>query len=236
NYWSSGAYDPELDMVYLPLGNATPDFWAGHRIDAADEYGASGVALHADTGREAWHFQTTHKDTWDYDIGTPPALVEERPVPREMLEGDDISPTQPWSVGMPQIAPPTLREEDMWGATMFDQLYCRISFRKLRYEGPYTKLTTELTLIYPGYYGGMNWGGMAVDKRRKLLIVNDMRIPQTARLVPQERAEAEWDRDSRADAVQPRGNPGSTRHAFAGRPGSDGRRVDLPCRYAGLLP
>src|SRR5690606_11026724 len=44
NYWSSGAYDPELDMVYLPLGNATPDFWAGHRSDAADEYGASIVA------------------------------------------------------------------------------------------------------------------------------------------------------------------------------------------------
>ncbi len=229
NYWSSGTYDPELDMVYLPLGNATPDFWAGHRSEAANEYGASIVALHAATGREAWHFQSTHLDTWDYDNGTPPPLVEvpdgngnivpalvlatkthqlflldrrdgkplarveERAVPQEKLEGDKVSPTQPWSVGMPQIAPTTLREEDMWGATMFDQLWCRIAYRELRFQGPYTKLTTELTLIYPGYYGGMNWGGLAVDKARNLLIVNDMRIPQTARLVPQERAEAEWD-------------------------------------------
>src|SRR5690606_37011603 len=137
-----------------------------------------------------------------------------------------MSQTQPWPVGMPQIAPPTLREEDMWGATMFDQLYCRISFRKLRFQGPYTKLTTDLTLIYPGYYGGMNWGGMAVDKRNNLLIVNDMRIPQTARLVPQEQAEAEWD-------ALPQ-NAGWSRHVQKGTPyqsfkGEFNSPLDIPC-------
>lgn len=136
--------------------------------------------------------------------------MEERPAPQERLPGDLVSPTQPWSVGMPQIAPLALGEKDMWGATMFDQLYCRIEFRKLRYEAPFTKLTTALTMIYPGYYGGMNWGGLAVDKRTNLLIVNDMRVPQIARLVPQAVADAQFAELPKAD--------GWRRHVQEGTP------------------
>lgn len=259
NYWSSGAYDAALNMVYLPLGNATPDFWAGHRSDKANAYATSVVALHADTGREAWHFQSLHKDTWDYDNGTPPALVdvpdgsgiivpalvlptkthqlflldrrngtplasvEERPAPQGKQEGDDIAPTQPWSVGMPQIAPMVLREENMWGATMFDQLYCRIGFRHLRYEGPYTKLTTERTLVYPGYYGGMNWGGLAVDKRTGVLIVNDIRMPQIVWLVPQALADAEFAQGWGWTRHTQEGTPYQAFHALFNSP------LGIPC-------
>ena len=222
NYWSSGAYDAKLDLIYLPLGNATPDFWAAHRTPEMNDYASSMVALKGSTGRDVWHFQATHIDTWDYDAGTPPTLmdlpdgkggtskalvmatkthqlflldretgkplanVEERAAPQTVQEGDaKPSATQPWSAGMPEVAPMTLTEKDMWGATMFDQLYCRIQFKKLRYDGPYTKLTTEPTLIYPGYYGGYNWGGIAFDPRTNMLIVNDMRMPQQGFLEPQ---------------------------------------------------
>ena len=262
NYWSSGAYDAKLNMVYLPLGNATPDFWAGHRNDTVNAYSTSIVALRADTGREVWHFQSLRKDTWDYDNGTPPPLidvpdgqggtvpalvlagkthqlflldrrdgkplaaVEDRPALQKTQPGDDIAPTQPWSVGMPQLAPMELREKDMWGASMFDQLLCRIAFRELRYAGPYTKLTTERTLMYPGYYGGMNWGGLAVDKRTNVLIVNDMRMPQIAWLVPQAQAEAEF-------AKLPE-NAGWSRHVQEGTPyqvfkGGFNSPLGIPC-------
>lgn len=228
NYWSSGAYDPQLDLVYLPLGNATPDFWGAHRTPEMNRYASTVVALHASTGREAWHYQAIHMDTWDYDNGTPPTLMdlpdghggvnkalvlatkthqlfvldrtngqplaevkEEAAPPNPIQPGDaPAAPTQPFSVGMPQVAPKTLVEHDMWGATMFDQLYCRVKFKELNYAGPYTKLTDKLTLIYPGYYGGYNWGGMAFDPRTNLLIVNDMRMPQQVFLAPQETAAA----------------------------------------------
>src|SRR5690606_38236012 len=94
------------------------------------------------------------------------------------------------SVGMPSIGDDPLTEADMWGATFFDQLYCRIQFKKLRYEGPFTKLTQERTLIFPGYYGGMNWGGLSMDEHNGLLIVNDIRQAQLAWLVPQDQVEA----------------------------------------------
>jgi quinate dehydrogenase (quinone) len=262
NYWSSGAYDAGLNMVYLPLGNATPDFWAGHRNEQANAYATSVVALHADTGREAWHFQALHLDTWDYDNGTPPPLVdvpdasgrmvpalvlptkthqlflldrrdgkplarvEERPAPQVKQPGDAIAPTQPWSVGMQQIAPMVLREQDMWGATLFDQLYCRIGFRALRYQGPYTKLTTERTLIYPGYYGGMNWGGLAVDKRTNVLIVNDMRVPQIGWLVPQAQADAEFAKLPKSGGWSRHVQEGTPYQAFKGPFNSP---LGIPC-------
>lgn len=225
NFWSHGAYDAKLGLIYLPLGNATPDFWGAHRTEAMNKYATSVVALKADTGREAWHYQTAHMDTWDYDNGTPPTLVDvpngqggntpalvlatkthqlflldrttgkpladvqERAAPQDVMAGDaPAAATQPWSVGMPQVANLQMSEKNMWGATMFDQMYCRIQFKKLHYEGPYTKLTDKLTLIYPGYYGGFNWGGHAYDPRTNMLIVNDMVMPQIGFLHPQEGA------------------------------------------------
>ncbi|HEN3613158.1 TPA: membrane-bound PQQ-dependent dehydrogenase, glucose/quinate/shikimate family [Yersinia enterocolitica] len=76
NVWSTPAYDDKLGLIYLPTGNATPDFWGGHRTPAADKYSSSVVALDITTGRERWHFQTVHHDRWDYDVPSQPALYD----------------------------------------------------------------------------------------------------------------------------------------------------------------
>ncbi len=116
--------------------------------------------------------------------GTPIAEVKELPVPQGAQEGDWVSKTQPYSVGMPAIGNEPLSEARMWGATWFDQLACRIAFKQLRYEGEFTPPTTTPSLIYPGYYGGMNWGSASIDEHNGILIVNDIRMPQLVRLVP----------------------------------------------------
>ncbi|CAD7339777.1 membrane-bound PQQ-dependent dehydrogenase, glucose/quinate/shikimate family [Sphingomonadales bacterium 56] len=115
--------------------------------------------------------------------GRPVTPVVERPVPQTAAPGDYLSPTQPYSVGMPQLIPQRLKERDMWGLTFFDQLACRIAYRKLHYEGQYTPPGERDTLIWPGYLGGMNWGGVAIDPARKLLMVNDIRLSTIVRLV-----------------------------------------------------
>lgn len=76
NVWSTPAYDDKLGLIYLPTGNATPDFWGGHRSPEADKYSSSVVALDIATGRERWHFQTVHHDRWDYDVPSQPALYD----------------------------------------------------------------------------------------------------------------------------------------------------------------
>ena len=74
----------------------------------------------------------------DRRTGTPLAEVREQPVPQGAVPGDWTAKTQPFSVGMPQFRGPDLTEADMWGLTPLDQLWCRIEFRKLRYEGHFT--------------------------------------------------------------------------------------------------
>lgn len=76
NVWSTPAFDEKLGLIYLPTGNATPDFWGGTRSKASEAYASAIVALDIDSGRERWKFQTVHHDVWDYDVPSQPALVD----------------------------------------------------------------------------------------------------------------------------------------------------------------
>lgn len=76
NVWSVMSYDPELDLVYLPTGNANPDYFGGERRDFDDSWSSSIVALDAGTGKVRWKFQTVHHDVWDFDVPAQPVLVD----------------------------------------------------------------------------------------------------------------------------------------------------------------
>ena len=121
----------------------------------------------------------------DRRTGKPLTKVVEVSTPRGAQKGEWLSPTQPYSVEMPTVGVERLTEKMMWGATPLDQLYCRISFKQLRYGGDFTPPGgKQASLQYPGNAGGMNWGSGAFDARRGLLLVTDIRIPQAVRLIP----------------------------------------------------
>ena len=75
NAWSILSGDPERGLVFVPTGNPSPDLFNAIR-QGLDYYGSSVVALRADSGEVAWHFQTVHKDVWDYDVPAQPALFQ----------------------------------------------------------------------------------------------------------------------------------------------------------------
>lgn len=171
NMWSVASVDERLGMIYLPMGNQTPDQWGGNRTAQAERFGAGVVALDLATGHVKWAYQFTHHDLWDMDVGGQPTLMDlqtsngvkptliastkqgsiyvldrrtgaplmpitETPVPQGTVSGDHAAPTQP--VSALNFNPPRVRESDMWGATPYDQLWCRIDFRSLRYDGAFT--------------------------------------------------------------------------------------------------
>ena len=76
NVWSTPAFDPKSNQVFLPTGNATPDYWASHRSLQSDKYSSSVVAVDIATGKEVWRFQTVHHDMWDYDVPAEPLLMD----------------------------------------------------------------------------------------------------------------------------------------------------------------
>ena len=76
NVWNSMTFDPELNRLYFGTGNAGPSNWKIRSPGGGDNlYTASVVAVDADTGRYAWHYQTTPGDAWDYDSATDMTLA-----------------------------------------------------------------------------------------------------------------------------------------------------------------
>jgi alcohol dehydrogenase (cytochrome c) len=73
--WLTGTYDPQLDTIYWPTGNPSPDLIGDDR-GGDNLYSDSVVALDAKTGRLKWHFQFTPHDVWDYDAQETPALID----------------------------------------------------------------------------------------------------------------------------------------------------------------
>jgi quinoprotein glucose dehydrogenase len=73
--WATYSGDPELNMVYIPVGMPLMDEYGGHR-PGANLYGNSLVALDARTGVRKWHFQMVHHDIWDYDTPMAPNLID----------------------------------------------------------------------------------------------------------------------------------------------------------------
>ncbi len=74
NAWSVMAVDPKRDLLFIPTGSASPDYYGGLR-PGDDKWANSVVALHAKTGKMAWGFQLVHHDLWDYDSAAPPLLA-----------------------------------------------------------------------------------------------------------------------------------------------------------------
>jgi quinohemoprotein ethanol dehydrogenase len=65
--WDSMAYDPELDLLYIGVGNGAPWNQAIRSPDGGDNlFLSSIVAVRPDTGEYVWHYQTTPGETWDY--------------------------------------------------------------------------------------------------------------------------------------------------------------------------
>ncbi|AUT75852.1 membrane-bound PQQ-dependent dehydrogenase, glucose/quinate/shikimate family [Paraburkholderia hospita] len=119
----------------------------------------------------------------DRRTGVPVVPAPETPVPQGAAPGDHVAPTQPFSQ-LTFRPSKNLTDADMWGATMYDQLVCRLMFHKLRYEGTFTPPSLQGTLVFPGNLGMFEWGGIAVDTDRQVAVANPIALPFVSRLIP----------------------------------------------------
>lgn len=137
----------------------------------------------------------------DRRSGRPIYRVSEKPVPQDPAPGEWTSKTQPYS-SFPSVAGAQLTEAQMWGATPLDQLWCRIKFKQARYDGDFTPPGLRNAIFFPGSAGGSNWGSVAIDTARDLMVVNSLYMPDIGRLIP--RAEADrigkYSKSAQADA------------------------------------
>ena len=204
NSWAGMTVDQGRGIVFVPTGSATPDFYGGARA-GANLFANSLVALDAATGKRLWHFQTVHHDLWDRDLPAAPNLVtltrhpsridavaqiaksgfvflfdresgkplfpiEERAVPASNLTGERTWPTQPFPLKPIPFARQALGESDVTDPKRF---------RALRSGALFTPPSREGSVVLPGFDGGGEWGGAAVDPDG-VLYVNASDVPWIA--------------------------------------------------------
>ncbi len=210
NVWAAMAVDEVRDMVFLPTGNPGPDYFRSGKPDM-DFYGSSVVALRGSTGEYLWHFKTVINDFWDFDVPSAPSLVdltiddqvvpaliqstkmgfvfvlnretgeplldvEYRPVPQHGPLEAMLSPVQPFPPEAFQISRPNERA----GGLLELLGICDAS----DVVGPvYTPITERWTVGLPSNMGTTNWGGVAVDGKRGLIVVRSSNVASRTKLL-----------------------------------------------------
>ena len=205
NSWAGLSLDTARGIVYVPTGSATPDFYGGARI-GANLFANSLLALDAATGKRLWHFQTVHHDLWDRDLpaapnfvtvthggvrvdavvqiaksgfvflfdrqsGRPLFDVAEHAVPASDLRGERAWPTQPFP-----LKPAPFARQTITAAGVTEQ---QQRFRTLR-STFFAPPSRRGSIVLPGFDGGGEWGGAAVDPETATLYVNGSDVPWIA--------------------------------------------------------
>lgn len=107
--------------------------------------------------------------------GAPVYPIKQVPVSTNGIAGEKFAATQP--VSSLNFLPEPLSEKSMWGITPFDQMACRIDFKSLRYDGnPWTPSTEQGSIVFPGNIGVFNWGSVAIDPERQILVASPVRL------------------------------------------------------------
>jgi quinoprotein glucose dehydrogenase len=215
NAWSTLSVDAGRDLVFIPTGSASPDYYGGIR-KGDNKWANSVVALRASSGKFVWGFQVVHHDLWDYDVASQPALfawkdgtpaiaittkmgrvfilnrlsgapllpVDERPVLKSDIPGEESWPTQPASTI--SVVPEKLSPEDAWGKDEQERQWCADKIKAARSGDIFTPPSLQGTLVFPSNVGGVNWGSAAYDAQRHLLLMLTNRLPILVKLIPRE--------------------------------------------------
>ena len=212
NAWSTLSVDPGRDLVFVPTGSASPDYFGGGR-KGDNKWANSVVALRASTGKLVWGFQVVHHDLWDYDVAAQPSLFSWKggtpaiaittkmgrlfvldrvtgapllPVEERAVPKSDIPGEEAWPTQPSGIALATeiLRPADAWGLDAEERQWCADRITGSRSEGLFTPPSLQGTVVFPGNAGGVNWGSSAVDPQRHLLLMNMNHLAMWVKLIP----------------------------------------------------
>jgi glucose dehydrogenase len=119
----------------------------------------------------------------DRETGKPVFGVEERPVPKSDVPGEESWPTQPFPLKPPPLARMSLTRDELTTRTPEAHKFCLDWFSKLKHEGPYTPFGMSPTLIMPGTMGGGNWGGVSFDPKLGYIFANTSSLGGTGHMV-----------------------------------------------------
>ncbi|MFT5441643.1 MAG: quinohemoprotein ethanol dehydrogenase [Myxococcota bacterium] len=172
--WDAMAYDPELDLLYIGVGNGTPWNREIRSPGGGDNlFLSSIVALRPDTGEYVWHYQTTPGESWDYTATQHIILadMELDGVERKVLMQ---APKNGFFYVIDRIDGTLLSAENYIQVTWATHVDMETG-RPV--ETPGARYTDGTFLAYPSYLGGHNWHPMSYNPETGLVYIPVLDIP-----------------------------------------------------------
>lgn len=113
---------------------------------------------------------------FDRVTGEPVFPIEEVPVPKSEVPGEQSWPTQPRPVKPPPYARQSMTRDELTGVTPESRGYCAKLIEAASFGSIFTPNGPNPTVIFPGTNGGANWGGASYDPETHTLYVNSMDV------------------------------------------------------------
>jgi PQQ-dependent dehydrogenase (methanol/ethanol family) len=166
--WTTPAVDPQLGMIYLGIGNPSPQMDDLTR-PGDNLYTVSLVALDIETGKLKWHYQEVPHDMWGYDVASPPVLFEAEVQGRRVAAVGQAGKTG-WFYVLDRKTGQFLYKSEPF----------------VPQNNMFRRPTAEGVEIYPGAAGGASWSPVSYDARTGLVYVAAMHMPMryTVREIP----------------------------------------------------
>jgi quinoprotein glucose dehydrogenase len=108
--------------------------------------------------------------------------IEERSVPRSNVPGELAAGTQPFALTTTALHELEKFPQSSFGISSQDLEFCRGQARVLRNEGVFTPPSLQGTIVWPGFWGGINWDSMSWDPSRQWVVTTVKRIAMVVRL------------------------------------------------------
>jgi quinohemoprotein ethanol dehydrogenase len=166
--WDSMAYDPELDLLYVGTGNASPFPQSVRSPTGGDNlYLSSILAIHPDSGRLAWHYQTTPGESWDYTAVQNIILTDLQigGATRKVLVQ---APKNGFFYVLDRATGELLSAEKYVDVNWASQVDLKTGRPVLTGQGDYSKGPKH---VAPGPFGGHNWQPMAFSPKTGLVYI-----------------------------------------------------------------
>ncbi|MCG3169837.1 MAG: Quinohemoprotein alcohol dehydrogenase ADH IIB [Pseudomonadales bacterium] len=182
--WDAMSYDPELDLLYIGVGNSSLFPRARRSPGGGDNlFVSSIVALRPDDGRYVWHFQLAPGEQWDYPATTQLVLID------TVFQGEQRKllvqvPKHGFVYVLDRENGQLLSAEKFTRVTWASH-YDLASGRPVENpEADYSR-SGKPTLVWPGALGGHNWNPVSWNPRTGLLYFSETRMPSVFAMDPQ---------------------------------------------------